>query len=231
MVHKLCSLLLGMVLSLVMSCVVFAAPVHARQPVVGTHRMAAPATALQSLTQYLQGIHSMTAEFKQEVRDETGTLLQMSQGRMAWQRPDLFKWQVIEPDQQLKQLMLADGKWLWIYSPKLSQVIKQSLSHREGTPVSLLSGSVASIGRQFVVTKHREKQMIVYHLQPKDPQAPFVSIELQVEDAKMVGMQFKDKLALTTTYFFSNITTNQSLPKAVFEFSPPPSVTIEDQTT
>lgn len=184
-------------------------------------------TALQSLTQSLQAMQSMTAEFTQQVQDQEGTLLQQSSGHMAWQRSNRFKWTVTEPNQQI---MVADGEWLWVYTPSLSQVSKQQLLHQAGTPASLLSGSVDSIGQQFVVSVAHQAQKTVYHLQPKDPQAPFSEIQLVMVDGTLSSMRFKDQLEQSTTFSFSSVAINKPLPSEMFGFTPPANATVVDQT-
>lgn len=183
-------------------------------------------TALVSLSTALQGMHTMTAEFAQAVRDETGELLQQSHGHMAWQRPDHFKWSVIAPNQQL---MVADGHWLWVYTPNLSQVTKQAFSNQAGTPVALLAGSASGIDRQFYVSMRRESDTVIYALQPKDAQAPFSDIELTIKKGTLTSMRFKDQLNQITTFRFSSVATGEVLPASLFEFSPPPHVTVINQ--
>lgn len=219
----------GCVCCLVVFCgVLWADVAQLEQPAkpVAQHD-AVPATALQSLTQSLQAMHSMTAEFTQQVQDQEGTLLQQSSGHMAWQRSNHFKWTVTEPNQQI---MVADGEWLWVYTPSLSQVSKQKLLHQAGTPASLLSGSVDSIGQQFAVSVEKQTQMTVYHLQPKDPQAPFSEIQLVMVDGKLSSMRFKDQLEQSTLFSFSSVAINKSLPSHMFAFIPPAKATVVDQT-
>src|SRR5690242_12941666 len=77
------------------------------------------AAAATDLTQVLNNVHSMRANFTQTVYDNLGKAIQQSTGKMAMQRPGQFRWQVVRP---LPQLIIANQTRLWIYDPDLEQV-------------------------------------------------------------------------------------------------------------
>ncbi|HTE41066.1 MAG TPA: outer membrane lipoprotein chaperone LolA, partial [Steroidobacteraceae bacterium] len=90
------------------------------------------------LDEFLQSLQTLQADFRQLLRDGQGRLIEESQGTLAIQRPDRFRWDYREPHEQV---IVADGKKLWLYDVDLEQVtvrpMEQSLA---GTPASLLSG-------------------------------------------------------------------------------------------
>src|SRR5258708_7700972 len=76
----------------------------------------------QSPTEELQGklnaINKMSANFDQTIKAGNREVSN-SLGTMALSRPGRFRWQTKSP---LEQIIVADGKKLWIYDVDLEQV-------------------------------------------------------------------------------------------------------------
>ncbi len=87
------------------------------------------------------------AHFVQANSKAHNLVIQITEGEMALERPGKFLWQINKPDQQL---LVSDGKQLWIYDKDLEQVIIQPVNQRlDETPALLLAGEVESIQRIF----------------------------------------------------------------------------------
>lgn len=70
------------------------------------------------LQKKLNEMHTMKAYFSQVVRAKNRTVSRSS-GTMALLRPGKFRWETTKP---MKQVVIADGKQLWIYEAALEQV-------------------------------------------------------------------------------------------------------------
>jgi outer membrane lipoprotein carrier protein len=79
-------------------------------------------SASSALTGILLNTQTMEADFSQTVKDKTHHNIQQTQGHMALVRPGKFRWEVKSPNQQL---IVANGKRLWIYDPDLEQPFMQ----------------------------------------------------------------------------------------------------------
>lgn len=184
---------------------------------------AAAATPLDQLSSLLQKFTTMQANFTQSSYDNTGNLIQKSTGQMALQRPGKFRWDVQTPN---KQLLVADGSYLWIYDIDLAQASKQQLKGAKTTnPATLISGSVDTIAQQFTVTTAKAKAGVsAFNLVPNDKNSPFKSVELDFKNSALSGISIRDNLDQLTTINFSNVKTNLSLDSSLFQFKAPKGV-------
>ena len=76
------------------------------------------ATPSELLQAKLNALRTMSADFTQVVKAKRREVSHSS-GTMALSRPGRFRWQTKAP---MEQLVVADGKQLWIYDVDLEQV-------------------------------------------------------------------------------------------------------------
>lgn len=183
---------------------------------------AAPAS--KALEAFLSGVQSYSARFEQIQRDETGEELQTTSGRMALQRPGKFNWIYEKP---YSQIMVCDGKDIWLYDPDLKQVtVRPAKEALAGTPAELLSQR-ASIKTQFKIKDAGlDNGSHLVRLVPKAADSDFQSIELWLKQGAPQRMRFHDQLGNVTEIRFSDIQTNTALDAAQFAFAPPPDVEV-----
>lgn len=111
-------------------------------------------TPNEELTQLLKNMRSIQSDFTQTIVDKKGKIIQKSTGHMDLVRPNQFRWNVQRPNQQL---IITNGKRLWVYDPDLEQVTIRKLSTAAGeTPAMLLSNEDLSLGKEFTVRKNDE---------------------------------------------------------------------------
>jgi len=90
------------------------------------------------VTDFFAGLHTLQADFEQQVVDGNNRPLQSSQGHMWIKRPGRFRWDYETP---YRQQLVADGERLWSYDEDLEQVTVQKASDvLTSTPAMLLSG-------------------------------------------------------------------------------------------
>ena len=80
----------------------------------------------------------------QYVLDASGSRLQETHGHMVLAQPNQFWWQTADP---FAQLLVSNGKRLWIYDEDLEQVTVQTLDQR--------TTSYSSIVTQWQWHRHR----------------------------------------------------------------------------
>jgi outer membrane lipoprotein carrier protein len=171
------------------------------------------------LTQLLQSFNSMQANFTQTLQGSRSQPAKTSSGTMALQRPGKFRWQTISPNQQL---LVADGKYLWVYYKDLNQATRQQLSNgKTVSPAALLSGSVDAFKQRFNIASPGPD---IFKLTPKSPNDLFQSIQLQFQNNQLVQMVMVDNLGQTSILKFTNIKTNTGISPSVFQFQVPKGV-------
>lgn len=174
----------------------------------------------------LNAIHTMNASFNQIIYAKKRTISRSS-GTMALSRPGKFRWETQTP---LKQVVIADGKHLWVYDVDLEQVTKkiqdQSLG---GTAALFLSGYGNNVSRDFMVTTQQTGKNEVYELTAKSTKANFHRVQLGFNGDELKSIDLFDQLGQRTEVKLSHIKQNPSLSQALFQFKVPRGVDVVKQ--
>src|SRR5690606_38098504 len=180
--------------------------------------------SVQRLTGLLQKAETLTGRFSQLSLDGTGTQLQETSGELALKRPGQFRWHT---DQPMEQLLVSDGKKVWLYDPDLEQVTIQTLDQRlTHTPALLLSGDVSSISENFEVSHKEEGEVIDFTLKPKAPDTLFDSLRLSFRGGVINDMQLIDSVGQRTNILFHGVKMNEILNPDQFTFEIPEGVDV-----
>jgi len=176
------------------------------------------------LDNFLKDLSSLKAQFEQQLFNETGKLIETSQGQMYIKRPNQFRWDYQKP---YHQLIVADGENVWIYDPDLEQVTMKKLTQALGKTPALLLSSNRPIEEDFFVNPLPTKADITrLELLPKDAQAQFDSIRLNLRGETLLGFELVDNLGQTTLITFKQTERNQKLEESLFIFTPPAGVDV-----
>jgi outer membrane lipoprotein carrier protein len=181
--------------------------------------------AHEALDNFLHGLHTLYAQFEQHIYDDNGHLLETSQGKMYVRRPNKFRWDYQQP---YNQLIVADGKRVWIYDSDLEQVTRKSLSNTLGkTPAFILSRKRAPEEDFFINNLPSYRRDVTrLELIPKDAQAQFDSMRLNLHGKTLLNLELVDNLGQTTNITFRQMRRNPSLSDKLFIFTPPKGVDI-----
>jgi len=184
-----------------------------------------PGGAIQAATgpghtlDYFNGLHTLEADFDQQVVDSEHNIQQSSQGHMWIQRPGLFRWDYETP---YRQQIVADGERLWSYDEDLEQVSVQNVADvLTSTPAMLLSGS-RPMEEVFTIEELASgtsvRQVL---LTPKSADSNITAITLYFDVDTLVHMRAHDSFGNTTTFSFFNLERNRDLDPELFRFIPP----------
>jgi len=175
------------------------------------------------LADLLQNLHTFRANFSQVIRDKAGTTLSQSQGKMALKRPGLFRWETQRPNQQL---IIADGKTIWIYDKDLQQIARQNQNASANTPGLLLSDSVSHLMTRFSIESTGSEKNNTFNLMPRGKEVLFQSVQLVFDQKILKQMILYDNLGQITQITFSNVRANQYLPQDLFRFHAPKNIEV-----
>lgn len=173
----------------------------------------------------LNAIRTMNASFSQVVKAKQREVSRSS-GTMALSRPGRFRWETKQP---MEQLVIADGKHLWIYDVDLEQVTIKKQAQVGGTAALFLSGYGDTVARDFDVTTYKEKDKEYYDLKSKSNKASFQRVKLVFVGSTLNGIELFDQLGQHTDVSLSRIKNNPSLSPALFQFKTPKGVDVVDQ--
>ena len=176
--------------------------------------------ANEMLNDFLQGLHTLQAQFEQKLYNEKGDNLETSQGQMYMQRPNKFRWDYQHP---YNQLIVADGERVWIYDSDLDQVTVKNLNKALGkTPALLLSRSHHQVEQDFFINQLPSKPDLTrFELIPKDAQAQFDSMRINWRGKTLLSFELMDNLGQTTYIIFHKVKLNQPVDEGLFIFTPP----------
>lgn len=183
-------------------------------------------SAHEALEKFLSGLQTLSGKFEQNLYDENGSLLEKSRGRMYIQRPNKFRWIYQKP---YYQLIVADGKKVWIYDKDLEQVTVKTLDKTLGkTPAFLLSRH-RKVETDFVVNQLPSKEKGITRLElipKKETKTQFETMRINLRDNTLVSFEFMDSLGQTTRINFTRLKRNRRIRDRVFRFTPPAGVDI-----
>lgn len=177
------------------------------------------AASVQRLTGLLQKAQTLTGRFSQLSLDGTGTQLQETSGEMALKRRGQFRWHT---DQPMEQLLVSDGKKVWLYDPDLEQVTIQTLDQRlTHTPALLLSGDISAISDNFEVSFKEAGEVVDFTLTPKAKDTLFDTLRLSFRGDVINDIQMVDGVGQRTNILFQGVKLNPPIESDMFTFKIP----------
>ncbi|MBY0447013.1 MAG: outer membrane lipoprotein chaperone LolA [Burkholderiales bacterium] len=176
------------------------------------------ADAVSDLKNYLNSTQSLQANFKQTVTSQQGKV-QQSSGTLAIQRPGLFRWIYQKP---FEQLIIADGKQIWLYDPDLKQAtVKPVGKALESSPAALLAGN-NQFERNYKLRSLASSEGIDWlEAIPKQADQSFNAIKLGFSQGQLTQMELHDNFGQTTRIYFSALKINPKIDASQFSFTPP----------
>ncbi len=152
---------------------------------------------------------------------------QVSHGSFEFQRPGKFRWNYRAP---YEQLIVSDGRHLFLFDKDLNQVTKKSLAGAlPASPASILFGS-NDFEHDFAVTDDASQDGIDWiRATPKARDSLFERIRIGFRDGMPVAMQLRDSFGQTTDLAFEHLQRNPALSAERFAFTPPPGVDVLEE--
>jgi outer membrane lipoprotein carrier protein len=177
------------------------------------------AGARDDLTSFTKGLKGLDGQFTQQVFDANGKLKESSSGRVALTVPRLFRWEYTKP---YEQLIVADGKQVWVYDPDLQQVTKRPQgSEEQNSPLAALVDPV-KLNRDYAIKEAGMQSGLDWlELTPKTAtETGFKSARLGFGAQGLATMQVVDALGQKTRITFSNWKRNPTFADGTFRYVP-----------
>lgn len=185
----------------------------------------ATAGAREDLNAFTKGLKGLDGRFTQQVFDQKGKLKETASGTVALSAPRLFRWQYAKP---YPQVIVADGRTVWVYEPDLQQVTKRPQGVEEqNSPLAALIDP-AKLDAQFNVQDAGSKDGLSWlALSPKrEGDSGFRSARLGFGQGGLVRMHVVDALGQRTEIRFDDWRKNPAFKPATFKFQPPAGVDV-----
>ncbi len=179
-----------------------------------------------TLDDFVRGVTTLSAGFTQEVYSADDELLETARGRVAVRRPGRLRWSFDEPE----QLIVADGRSLWIYDIELDQItVSDQGEELAGSPAALLGGDADALEGFEVVERSETDGTDWTRLKPKDDGADFESLSIGFRDGCLYRMQLRDGLGQTTLIAFTDVVVDGPLADGLFRFDVPAGADVIDR--
>ncbi|NOT89803.1 MAG: outer membrane lipoprotein chaperone LolA [Lysobacter sp.] len=174
----------------------------------------------ESLDTFTKGLKGLDGQFSQQVFDSKGKRKESSSGRVALSAPRLFRWEYLKP---YPQLIVADGKKVWVYDPDLKQAsVRPQGAEEQNSPLAALIDP-QRLDRDFNVKDAGPKDGLEWlELTPKqDENAGFQNARLGFDKNGLARMQILDALGQRTDIRFTGWKRNPAFSAKTFRFTPP----------
>jgi outer membrane lipoprotein carrier protein len=179
-------------------------------------------SGLRQLNAFLQDLNTLQAGFRQTVQPTDDDNVYTSSGVFYLKRPGQLRWEYEDP---ATQVIVADGKRIWLHDLELEQVSHRSQKAAlKGTPAQLLSGT-APVEEHFELQDLGERDGLSWvELRPREKEAQFEKLRLGLADDQLGRMEMYDKFGQITRFFFFDLKRNPKLSPELFVFVPPPQI-------
>ena len=176
------------------------------------------------LLNILNQMNSLTGNFKQKVADQNGATLQEVSGQFFFKKPNLFKWDYLEPS---KSQLISDGELLYLYDPDLKQVVISQLKKFGGvSPAMLLvTNDIESLFEVTIIQD--QKGVDWFRALPLEPEkANFKEVFINFFQKELKGMKIIDGFDNTTEIEFIKVSRNANINEAIFLFNTPEDIDV-----
>ena len=187
------------------------------------------ADGLTAINEFLQTKNStISADFTQTVYGKRKNIV--SNGKMEIARPNQFRWQYFE-DGSMSQLIMSDGKTIYIYDDELQQVTEKKLGKSLGKSPALLLAGGDNIRQDYnVISMPTESKVDWVLLTPKKAanNNGFKSVQIgfNTVGGTLAGMKFIDNFDNKSSITFTNVKTGINFSSREFKFVVAPGVDV-----
>jgi outer membrane lipoprotein carrier protein len=187
---------------------------------------AAHADAVDTLRTFVRDVKSGRADFTQVVTSPDGARKKTSSGSFEFARPNRFRFAYARP---FEQLIVADGRKVWIHDADLNQVTSRRLAQALGaTPAALLAGG--SLDDDFELSALPPKDGLDWvKATPKAKDGPFQSVAIGFRGSDLAALEIVDSFGQRSLLTFSNFAANVPIATDRFVFTPPPGADVIEQ--
>ena len=175
--------------------------------------------ARSELEKFAAELERFQADFTQTVKSQNGSVQDQTRGQVWLQSPDKLRW-VYTGD--FPEIIVADGKNIWIYDVSLEQVtVKPQSKQASDSPLMILA-EVSQLDAQFRVTELGAiDEILLLELKSQTGESEFERILLGLDASGIRMMVMEDAFGQRTEIHFEDILRNSPTDPELFMFTPP----------
>lgn len=184
------------------------------------------------LRQFVKDVKSAQASFTQTVTSPDGKKSRKSKGSLEFQRPNRFRFAYTTPTEQL---IVGDGKQVWLHDVDLNQVTVRPMSESIGaTPAALLAGgaldkdftlrNVPALSSSAATAASMPLQATSWEwveALPRHKEGQFQSVRVGFRKGQLAALEILDSFGQRSRLDFAQFESKVALPATRFQFTPP----------
>ena len=180
-----------------------------------------------NINDYLSGINTLKAEFKQTIYSSSKEAIDYSEGLIWLKKPEQILWEFQRPN--IKKI-IVDGESVSIYDANLNQllIVPYTDQYQSSLASILINNDNLEVFYE-IQTKINDDGFYLITLFQKKDDSLFTKIEISISEMLIHTIKLWDSSGQSISIFFENIEMNISLPDSSFKFMPPKGVDIFDQ--
>ena len=206
----------------------------------------AKADAVASLRAFVKDVQSGQGSFVQTVTSPDGKRTRTSEGTLAFQRPDRFRFVYTKPTEQV---IVGDGKKVWLYDADLNQVTVRPMTQAVGaTPAALLAGG--ALDKDFVLSnvatsdapasssgaaaatptaQQAASGLKWVEARPRNKDGQFQSVRVGFRQGQLAELEILDSFGQRSRLTFTQFDPRAKVAAAQFQFTPPKGADVLEQ--
>ncbi|MFH4354106.1 MAG: outer membrane lipoprotein chaperone LolA [Neisseriaceae bacterium] len=179
------------------------------------------ADGLSQLKTFNKTVTDLSGEFTQIVKSNKGS--KSTSGHFAISRPSFFRWRY---DQPYQQIIVADGKTIWVYDIDLKQVVKRRQAQALGTSPAAILASQEALEQVYTLSNAGDREGIEYVLaKPKQANSGYQYIKIGFREGKLARMELKDGLGNQSFIELKNLKYG-FIERNQYQFKPPKGIDV-----
>ncbi|MEO5696871.1 MAG: outer membrane lipoprotein chaperone LolA [Burkholderiaceae bacterium] len=184
------------------------------------------ADGVDALKSFVRDVNSARAQFTQTVTAPDGARKKSSSGSFEFARPNRFRFVYSRP---FEQVIVADGRKVWIYDADLNQASSRKFSSAIGaTPAALLAGG--ALDKDFDLAPLPAKDGLDWVLAtPKVKDGAFKSVRVGFRGKELAAVEIVDAFDQHSLLTFSQFTAGVQFADDAFRFTPPAGADVIEQ--
>ncbi len=180
-----------------------------------------------NINDYLSGINTLKAEFKQTIYSSSKEAIDYSEGLIWLKKPEQILWEFQRPN--IKKI-IVDGESVSIYDANLNQllIVPYTDQYQSSLASILINNDNLEVFYE-IQTKINDDGFYLITLFQKKDDSLFTKIEISISEMLIHTIKLWDSSGQSIAIVLENIEMNISLPDSSFKFTPPKGVDIFDQ--
>lgn len=203
----------------------------------------AHADAVATLRAFVKDVQTGRASFTQTVTSPDGKKTRKSTGTLEFQRPNKFRFAYAGPTEQL---IVGDGKQVWLYDTDLNQVTVRPMNDTIGaSPAALLAGG--SLDKDFTLSNvtagsssaaaatstpsQATSTLEWVQALPRHKEGQFQSVRVgfNTKNGQLAALEILDSFGQRSRLDFAQFESKVALPATRFQFTPPKGADVLNQ--